>query len=709
VTAVRRSISRILTWHAERDPDRVVVRAPDATLTARELDELSTRLARAYQERGVRRDDLVSVVLPNSAELVVACAAVWKAGATPNLLPPDLDPVERAEIEELVAPSLVVGAAPTPPGVPGIPAGFAPGDELSGDPLPDLWASSWKAPISSGSTGRPKLVLARAPALLDPTRQVAPFLPVDGVQLVSGPLHHSAVFTYAFRGLMTGHELVILPRFEERAVLRAVEQRRVTWALLVPTMIHRLLRLPAAERAAADWASLETVLHMGAPIAAEDKRALMDWVGPERVVEVYAGSESNGLTMIRGDEWLAHPGSVGRPIGGTSLRILRADGSDADAGEPGLVWMHRAGEPTYAYRGATSARTPDGWDTLGDRGFLDADGYLTVLDREDDLILRGGVNVYPVVVEHALESHPAVRSAVAYGVPDPDLGQRIEAVVDVGDAPDDVLDDVARHAAGRLGPERRIAALRRAAGPLRNDAGKVRRSAYRDTGPRSAAPGPSTTSARSLMRKIILFMSVSLDGFIEGPNREIDWHMVDDELHRHFNEQLRAMGAFLSGRVTHELMAEFWPTADEDPASTAPMVEFAGIWRDMPKIVYSRTLERAGWNTTVVRDVVVEEIRALTAQPGGDLSLGGADLAATFMAHDLIDEYRIYVHPVLIGRGKPLFRPSDKRVNLRLVEARTFGNGVVLLRYGRPEASSAELDAPRDAHSRPARDVSPAS
>ena len=186
-----------------------------------------------------------------------------------------------------------------------------------------------------------------------------------------------------------------------------------------------------------------------------------------------------------------------------------------------------------------------------------------------------------------------------------------------------------------------------------------------------------------MTRKIILMMSVSIDGFIEGPNRELDWHMVDDELHNHFNEQLSAMGAFLSGRVTYELMAEFWPTADTDPSSTGPMVEFARIWREMPKIVYSRTLERADWNARVVRDVVVDEVLELKAQPGGDLVLGGADLAAAFMRLDLIDEYRLYVHPIVLGQGKPLFPASDARINLRLVETRTFGNGVVLLRYER--------------------------
>src|SRR5256885_6022335 len=193
------------------------------------------------------------------------------------------------------------------------------------------------------------------------------------------------------------------------------------------------------------------------------------------------------------------------------------------------------------------------------------------------------------------------------------------------------------------------------------------------------------------MRKIILMMSVSLDGFIEGPDREIDWHMVDDELHNHFNEQLSAMGAFLSGRVTYELMAGFWPTAETDPSSTVPMVEFARIWRDMPKIVFSRTLERADWNTTVIRDVVAEDIKELKAQPGGDLALGGADLAASFMRLDLIDEYRLYVHPVVIGRGKPLFQASDTKISLHLVDTRTFGNGVVLLRYQRPHTRRTEM------------------
>ena len=185
------------------------------------------------------------------------------------------------------------------------------------------------------------------------------------------------------------------------------------------------------------------------------------------------------------------------------------------------------------------------------------------------------------------------------------------------------------------------------------------------------------------MRKIIWMMSVSIDGYMEGPNRELDWSMIDDELHRHMNGWLAEAGAFLEGRVTYELMQEFWPTADQDPAATPTVVEFAGIWRGMPKVVYSRTLARLDENATVVSDVVPEEVFALKAQPGGDLVVGGGDLGAEFARHDLIDEYRLYVHPVVIGRGKPMLRPSDAKVPLQLVETHTFGSGVVLLRYHR--------------------------
>ncbi|MGC0400849.1 dihydrofolate reductase [Streptomyces sp. SAI-126] len=183
------------------------------------------------------------------------------------------------------------------------------------------------------------------------------------------------------------------------------------------------------------------------------------------------------------------------------------------------------------------------------------------------------------------------------------------------------------------------------------------------------------------MRKIVLMMGMSLDGYIEGPDRDISWHRVDEELHTHMNATIGAMGGLLHGRVVYELMAAYWPTADADPDAPASVREFAPIWRDLPKVVYSRTLTKVDWNSTLVREVVPEEVRALKAQPGGDLALGGVELGTSFLRLGLVDELRIYVHPVLVGRGKPLFPPADTLTSLRLVESHTFGNGVVLLRY----------------------------
>ncbi|WP_329456941.1 dihydrofolate reductase family protein [Streptomyces sp. NBC_01497] len=203
------------------------------------------------------------------------------------------------------------------------------------------------------------------------------------------------------------------------------------------------------------------------------------------------------------------------------------------------------------------------------------------------------------------------------------------------------------------------------------------------------------------MRDIVLSLSVSLDGFFEGPGGDISWHRVDDELHQHLNDRLRTMGGFLTGRATHELMAAYWPTADAGPAASGPTAEFAGIWRSMPKTVYSRTLAPgpAPWNATVVPEVVVADVRALKAQEGGDLVVGGPNLAATFLRHGLVDEFRTYVHPVLVGGGTRLFPEvpfagADRAVGLRLVESRTFGNGVVLLRH-RVDADDPALEGRR--------------
>lgn len=183
------------------------------------------------------------------------------------------------------------------------------------------------------------------------------------------------------------------------------------------------------------------------------------------------------------------------------------------------------------------------------------------------------------------------------------------------------------------------------------------------------------------MGKVVLMLSISLDGYFEGPNREIDWHLVDEELHTYINGTMRDVGAFLEGRVTWELMADYWPTADQDPASPAPIKEFAAIWRDTPKYLFSRTRDHAEWNTTIVREVDPAHIEELK-RTHGELWIGSENLASELWRHDLIDELRIYIHPVMIGAGKTPFT-AGVRVSLELVDNRRFTNGVVMMQYRR--------------------------
>jgi len=183
------------------------------------------------------------------------------------------------------------------------------------------------------------------------------------------------------------------------------------------------------------------------------------------------------------------------------------------------------------------------------------------------------------------------------------------------------------------------------------------------------------------MGRLVYSMSVSLDGFVETPSRSLDWARVDEELHSLFNDEAREMSAFLYGRRLYELMVDYWPTAESDPSATPAMLEFARIWKDKPKVVFSRTLDRVEWNSRLVRDDAAEEVSRLKAQPGFDMDVGGPTTASTFMRAGLIDEYRLFVNPVILGAGTPFLPALEERIGLKLLETRTFGSGVVYLRY----------------------------
>lgn len=451
------SIGAAFTLLADRAPAATAVRCGAEVLTRAGLESRANALARRWIADGVRVDDVVAVSLPNSIGFVVAVVAAWKAGATPQPLSPRLPGRERDAVLALTRPAVVVDG--------GLPPG------LDGGPLPDRAASCWKAPTSSGSTGRPKVVRATAPARFDPDARVAPFVPRSAVQLVAGPLSHAAPFVYALRGLMTGHELVVLPRFDAGEWLRHVEEHRVTWSVLSPAAMHRVARHP--DRGRSDVTSLGSVLHLGARCAPWLKRAWIDWLGAERVDELYAGTESQGLAFITGPEWLEHPGSVGRPLPGSEFRVVRPDLGVCAPGEVGEVLMRRD-RPTYTYLGAQPL-VRDGWHTLGDSGWLDEDGYLHLADRLDDVVTSAGVAIAPADVEAVLEEHPAVRSAVVVGHPDEERGQVVHAVVE-GDVAEGELREWLR---SRLDPEKAPRTYRFVSGPLRDEAGKTRRSAWR--------------------------------------------------------------------------------------------------------------------------------------------------------------------------------------------------------------------------------------
>jgi dihydrofolate reductase len=186
------------------------------------------------------------------------------------------------------------------------------------------------------------------------------------------------------------------------------------------------------------------------------------------------------------------------------------------------------------------------------------------------------------------------------------------------------------------------------------------------------------------MRKLIYSMGVSLDGFIAGPGGEIDWSAPDAELHRFHNQQTRELGAHLCGRRLYEVMA-YWESADQNPSAPEHELEFARIWKDLPKVVFSTTLEKVEGNARLVREGVAEEVARLKAQPGKSLAVGGAGLASTFITLGLIDEYRLFVNPVVLGGGTPYFPALDERINLELVDTRTFSSRVVYVRYQRVE------------------------
>jgi bile acid-coenzyme A ligase len=281
--------------------------------------------------------------------------------------------------------------------------------------------------------------------------------------------------------LLAGNHVVLMGKFDAERTLQLIDRFRPDSMYLVPTMMARISKLPAEVRERCDVSSLKVVWHLAAPCPPWLKEEWINWLGAETIWELYGGTEAQAATIITGVEWMAHKGSVGK-VNVNQFKVLRPDGSEAEAGEVGEVFMRPSDDEnlrTYRYIGAEARRIEGGWESLGDMGSLDADGYLYLSDRQTDMILAGGANIYPAEIEAALDEHPRVRSCAVIGLPDDDLGNLVHAIVQTDDGTPIDLDELRAHLAERLVRYKIPRTFEFTNDALRDDAGKLRRSALR--------------------------------------------------------------------------------------------------------------------------------------------------------------------------------------------------------------------------------------
>jgi len=464
-------------------PDEPAVTCDGVTITRAELDRSTNRLARAYAERGVGVGDYVTIALPNGIELIQAAVAGWKLGAVPQPLSARLPDGEFEGLLDLRARALLVGRDDPRGEIRSVPPNFTPDPALSDGPLPEAVSPCWRSIGSGGSTGRPKLVEAGGDSRLSPALGHATGMQVGDANLISVPLTHTTGFTSAVMALLMRNHLVLMSRFDPREFLRLVTEHRVTWLATVPTIMQRLLPVYHADPGCYDLSSIRRFWHLGAPCPPAIKRAWMDLLSPEIVWELYGGTELQALTFISGDQWLSHPGSVGSVVSG-EMKVLDDDGNPCPPGVVGEIYLRPSpgSAPTYRYIG-TTAKSRDGWDSLGDLGYFDEDGYLYLSDRRVDMFTVGGRNVYPAEVEGALSAHPGVLSCLVVGVPDPnggDLGQVPYALVHAADGAALDAAAVQEFLRDRIEAYKVPRMVEFVDTPLRDDAGKARRSAVRD-------------------------------------------------------------------------------------------------------------------------------------------------------------------------------------------------------------------------------------
>lgn len=402
----------------------------ESSLTWDELDRGANRWGRAMQEAGVSSGSHVALAIPNSEDLVLGILGCWKIGAVPIPMRWDIPDWERTRLLDVIQAALVVDEHSR--------AGLAAAAENQSDaPLPEALSPIAYGICSSGSTGLPKVILHLQPGTWTPQHS-EPFMTQwarvsqPQVILVLGPMYHTNGFV-TLNFLLGGDRLVVLERFGAQSALDSIKRHRVTTFTATPTMLKRIAEIPGV--AQRHLSTVEWILQGAAAMPHALLRRWFELLGPEKIVMAYGMTEGLGLTALRGDEWLQHPGSVGRGFRDTEIRILNDLGEPVPAGELGQIYLRAPMIRAYRYIGGAPPlpSTEDGFHTAGDIGHLDEDGYLYVADRRCDLIVTGGANVFPAEVESALSEHTEIADVVVLGLPDGEWGHRVHAVVQPAD------------------------------------------------------------------------------------------------------------------------------------------------------------------------------------------------------------------------------------------------------------------------------------
>ena len=463
-------LGALLQAQASRGPNRPALTIDGITITRAELDALTNRRARQLLALGIQPDDIVVIALANGVQFYECVHALIKIGATVCHVSEKLTAFELEKIITLAKPRLVIGHTATQSTTPC----FDPNTEidatLSAEPIAIGIAQNWKIGTSGGSSGMPKLIVDPNPGRWGPDKEGRRRLP-DSTVINPAPLSHAAPFNNMILALAQGCHVVDMGRFDAETFLALVAKYRVNWAYLVPTMMSRISRLPDSVRSSYDISSLKTVLHMAAVCPPWVKQAWIDWLGGESILELYGGTERYGITMIDGNEWLQHRGSVGKPLPGSEMAIIDDSGQHCAVGDIGEVH----------FRAIRDGQRDNPWRSYGDMGWLDEEGYLYIADRRTDMIVSGGANIYPAEIESALSMMPGIVSAVVIGLPHADLGNSVHAIIEIeADATKtfsevEVLAFLSTHVASYKRPR----SMEFTTSPLRDEAGKVRRSALR--------------------------------------------------------------------------------------------------------------------------------------------------------------------------------------------------------------------------------------